>query len=206
MALSNLSTFSLEEVAAVSNAGRWFRLYLTVDRTINEKLVRAAEAAGYEAIVLTVDNVAGLKSGSGKESQVPMAARERAFWSTGYADPQRALRIFTALPDPPRVESLVELIDPAPSWADVGWLASITQLPIMGAQIVVEPELSTLASEPSATCRQTHCNGLPTRIRVSRSTEWAASGLPARWLPRTRAELTSRTTLGLPATAARGKT
>ena len=59
MVLSTLASSSLEEVAAAAQQGgegpRWFQLYLQPERALNEDLIRRAEAAGYEAIVFTVD-------------------------------------------------------------------------------------------------------------------------------------------------------
>jgi lactate 2-monooxygenase len=54
--LSTVSSSSLEEVAAVApDARRWFQLYWPRERDLAESLVRRAEAAGYRAIVVTVD-------------------------------------------------------------------------------------------------------------------------------------------------------
>jgi 4-hydroxymandelate oxidase len=53
--LSTLATTSLEEVAATSPGPRWFQLYMYQDRGITEDLVNRAIAAGYSAILLTVD-------------------------------------------------------------------------------------------------------------------------------------------------------
>jgi len=54
--LSTVSSRSLEEVAAaVPDAPRWFQLYVNEDRGFTRRLVERAEAAGYGAIVLTVD-------------------------------------------------------------------------------------------------------------------------------------------------------
>ncbi|KAJ1915466.1 Hydroxyacid oxidase 1 [Mycoemilia scoparia] len=58
MILSTYSTKALEKViAANSNPDThyWFQLYVYKERGISEKLVRRAEAAGFEALVLTVD-------------------------------------------------------------------------------------------------------------------------------------------------------
>lgn len=52
--LSTLSTMSMEEVAAAGGA-RWFQLYVYEDRGFNAELVGRAVAAGYSAIILTVD-------------------------------------------------------------------------------------------------------------------------------------------------------
>ncbi|MEI7445981.1 MAG: alpha-hydroxy acid oxidase [Burkholderiales bacterium] len=54
-ALSTASGTSLEDVAAVGPGRRWFQLYVFRDRAITERLIERAAAAGYEALVLTVD-------------------------------------------------------------------------------------------------------------------------------------------------------
>lgn len=54
--MSTLSTSSIEEVAtAAPNAKKWFQLYIYKDRQLSGNLVRRAEAAGFKALVLTVD-------------------------------------------------------------------------------------------------------------------------------------------------------
>ncbi|MEX1177541.1 MAG: alpha-hydroxy acid oxidase [Nitriliruptor sp.] len=56
MTVSTLATVSLEDVAAAAPAApRWFQLYIFVDRDYAGELVDRAVAAGYRAIVLTVD-------------------------------------------------------------------------------------------------------------------------------------------------------
>src|SRR5206468_7851105 len=52
--LSTLSTTSMETVATAEGV-RWFQLYVFKDRGITTDMVDRAEAAGYQAIVLTVD-------------------------------------------------------------------------------------------------------------------------------------------------------
>lgn len=53
--LSTLSTRSIEEVAAVSSGPRWFQVYAWRDRGLVGEMVERAAAAGYEALLLTVD-------------------------------------------------------------------------------------------------------------------------------------------------------
>jgi 4-hydroxymandelate oxidase len=53
--LSSLSTTAMETVLAEAASPRWFQLYIYKDREITAELVKRAEAAGAEAIVLTVD-------------------------------------------------------------------------------------------------------------------------------------------------------
>ena len=53
--LSSLSNTAMEPVFAQAATPRWFQLYMYKDRAITLDLVKRAEAAGAEAIVLTVD-------------------------------------------------------------------------------------------------------------------------------------------------------
>src|SRR5258707_7647329 len=55
MVASTMATRTLEETAAVATGPLWFQLYVYKDRSMSEQLVRRAEAAGYRALVLTVD-------------------------------------------------------------------------------------------------------------------------------------------------------
>ena len=54
--LSTMSTCSIEEVAAAApDATRWFQLYTQADPAESKHLVQRAAAAGYSALLLTVD-------------------------------------------------------------------------------------------------------------------------------------------------------
>src|SRR5207253_3786696 len=53
--LSSLSNTAMEPALAEAASPRWFQLYIYKDRGITRELVQRAEAAGAEAIVLTVD-------------------------------------------------------------------------------------------------------------------------------------------------------
>src|SRR3954470_1289197 len=53
--LSSLSNTPMEQVFAEAASPRWFQLYVYEDREVTRELVARAEAAGAEAIVLTVD-------------------------------------------------------------------------------------------------------------------------------------------------------
>ena len=53
--LSSLSNTAMESVFAQAASPRWFQLYVYQDREVTRALVQRAEAAGAEAIVLTVD-------------------------------------------------------------------------------------------------------------------------------------------------------
>ena len=56
MCLSTLATATIEEVAAAApEAARWFQLYWSSDRGVVRDFVERAAAAGYGAVMLTVD-------------------------------------------------------------------------------------------------------------------------------------------------------
>jgi len=59
-ALSTMGTTTMEDVAvAAPGARRWFQLYLWRDRAPAKDLVQRAAAAGYDALMLTVDTPVG---------------------------------------------------------------------------------------------------------------------------------------------------
>lgn len=53
--LSTLGTRSIEEVAEVNDGPKWFQVYVWKDRGLVKEMIGRAQAAGYEAIVITVD-------------------------------------------------------------------------------------------------------------------------------------------------------
>lgn len=60
--LSTTATATIEAVAEANGDGRrWFQLYVLYDRDFTDKLVERAWAAGYEALVVTVDLPTGGK-------------------------------------------------------------------------------------------------------------------------------------------------
>lgn len=90
-----VSSFTLEQIAAVAPAARWFQLYLWPDRDAVRALVDRVAEAGYRALVITVDSaVFGNRERDRRNGfTVPMrfgprmalrcAARPR--WATGIA-------------------------------------------------------------------------------------------------------------------------
>src|SRR5262249_45337483 len=56
--LSTAASHSIEEIAdAMGDAPRWFQLYWVSDREVTQSLVSRAAAAGYSAIVVTLDTL-----------------------------------------------------------------------------------------------------------------------------------------------------
>ncbi|CAN1827904.1 Peroxisomal (S)-2-hydroxyacid oxidase GLO4, partial [Linum perenne] len=102
MILSFSSSYNVEEVAASCNAVRFFQLYVYKGRHIAANLVQRAERSGYKAIVLTVD--------------CPRLGRREA-------DIRNRMIV-------PKLKNVEEFVSNEVD-ADVAWLKSITNLPIL---------------------------------------------------------------------------
>ncbi|HEX5375888.1 MAG TPA: alpha-hydroxy-acid oxidizing protein [Solirubrobacterales bacterium] len=134
MIVSTASAFTLEEIAeAGGDAPRWFQLYWPNDRELAASFVSRAEAAGYGAIVLTVDTfIPGWKPRDLQQAWLPFLN------GTGVAnyfqDPVfRAALEKTPEEDPGMATGhfLGVQANPALSWDDLGWLREQTELPIV---------------------------------------------------------------------------
>lgn len=110
---STLSSRSIEDIAAAAASPLWFQLYLFRDRDRSAAMVHRARVAGCRSIVLTVDSPRwGRKERS-------LRTEHELTWQAGN---------LAGLPL--RVEG--EYPDGAPAtWADVDWLRSVTDLPIV---------------------------------------------------------------------------
>ncbi|EIZ80943.1 putative oxidoreductase [Novosphingobium sp. Rr 2-17] len=134
MVVSTLASVEIEAIAqgAVALARElgkgdpplWFQLYLQPDRAHSLELVRRAEAAGYEAIVLTIDAAlkpTGITLPPGVDA-VNLAGMPRAR--------------HTAVPGG-RILLGTPLTDAAPRWDDLAWLRGQTKLPVLVKGLVL---------------------------------------------------------------------
>jgi 4-hydroxymandelate oxidase len=124
LVLSSLATSSLEDVAAaIPDAPRWMQVYVLRDRARTKELVERAAAAGYGALVLTVDApVSGLRlreiSGGvhlPPDLDLPNLRAE----STERAREGGFMAVVTGE------------FDPALTYDDVTWLAGLSDLPVV---------------------------------------------------------------------------
>ena len=138
LVLSTQSSVSLETVAqaVLDEAGRgplWFQLYLQEDRGRTLDLVRRAEGAGYEALVLTVDAPVHGARDRERRAGFTLPAGVRAVNLDG--GPAASLPQLT-----PGQSALFDgLLRRAPTWDDVNWLQTQTRLPIL-LKGVMHPE------------------------------------------------------------------
>ncbi|HEY6867967.1 MAG TPA: alpha-hydroxy acid oxidase, partial [Candidatus Eisenbacteria bacterium] len=125
MVLSSLATRSLEEVAAAATGPLWFQLYVFRDRALSERLIARAEAAGYRALVLTVDTPR-------------LGRRERDLDRPFALPPGVTLRNFDEDPHLARWDAhgsmaayAAQQLDPSLTWEAVAWLRSRSRLPVV---------------------------------------------------------------------------
>ena len=132
MILSTLSNTGVEEVVAQATGPVWFQLYVYKDRGATRALVNRAEAAGCEALVLTVD--APLLGTRERDVRNRFHLPEGLTIKNMLAEGMGALTQQAG--DSGLAAYVAQLLDPALTWADLDWLASITRLPVLVKGIV----------------------------------------------------------------------
>jgi 4-hydroxymandelate oxidase len=115
--VSTNTTVPVEDLAAAANAPLWFQLYLQRDRGFTHELIRQVEAAGCEALCVTVDTpVLGLRL-----RQIRAQFRLPAEMKLPHSYDLRAdSRI---VPIPVAYSNV--------TWADIDWLRSITKMKLL---------------------------------------------------------------------------
>lgn len=131
--LSTLGTSSPEDVAlAAPELNRWFQLYLLRDRAASEDLLRRARAAGYSALVLTVDTaVAGdrlrdVRNGLTIPPSLTLKtlfdmARHPSWWYNLITTEPLEFASFRSF-DGTVAELITEIFHPNLNWSDVAWV------------------------------------------------------------------------------------
>jgi L-lactate dehydrogenase (cytochrome) len=134
MIASTAAAFTLEEIAeAGGDAPRWFQLYWPNDRALAASFVSRAEAAGYGAIVLTVDTfVPGWKPRDLQQAWLPFLGgvgvanyfQDPVFRAALEKAPEENVGMATG-------HFLGIQANPSLSWDDLAWLREQTELPIV---------------------------------------------------------------------------
>jgi len=127
MVLSSLSTTLVEDVMKTATGPVWFQLYINKDRGFTRDLVARVEAAGCQALMLTVDtpewgrrerdvrNKFHLPSGLAAVNLLPSNARGEVIGQSGAGMGQ----------------AFAWMLDASVTWKDVDWLRSLTKLPVI---------------------------------------------------------------------------
>jgi isopentenyl diphosphate isomerase/L-lactate dehydrogenase-like FMN-dependent dehydrogenase len=106
MVASTSSTRSLEDTARETSGPLWFQLYVH-DRQSAEELVHRATAAGYRALLITVDS--------------PRWGHKERSIRSGFRLPPKA--------NFPKKEAAVDVV--SLTWESLAWLRSLTSLPLV---------------------------------------------------------------------------
>jgi L-lactate dehydrogenase (cytochrome) len=141
-ALSTMGTTSIEDVAdAAPRARKWFQLYVWRDRGAAEDLIRRAQAAGYEALILTVDvPVAGPRLRDARNGfTIPPKLKVKTV-ANAILHPAWWVNLLTTDPltfaslsswDSTVAEMIDKLFDPTMTDDDLSWLRSVWDGPLV---------------------------------------------------------------------------
>jgi L-lactate dehydrogenase (cytochrome) len=141
-ALSTMGTTSIEDVAAAApDARKWFQLYVWKNRDAGEDLVKRSAAAGYEALMLTVDvPVAGARLRDVRNGftipptltakTVLDASLHPAWWANLLTTRPLTFASLSTW-DGTVAELLDQLFDPTMTIDDFNWLRSIWDGPLI---------------------------------------------------------------------------
>ncbi|MGH2616082.1 MAG: alpha-hydroxy acid oxidase, partial [Thermomicrobiales bacterium] len=142
--LSTASNVPLEEIGQEGGPW-WFQLYVFSDRGVTRDLVERAAAAGASALVVTVD--------------VPLLGRREADERNRFALPPgltmanlqtRAHQRVEASDDGSGLNTYISAVwEPALTWDDLDWLASLSPLPVVPKGIL-HPDDARLAFDHGA--------------------------------------------------------
>ena len=125
MIVSTMANVTLEAIAETTTSPKWFQLYCHRDRAITEDLIKRAEAAGYSAVVVTVD--------------APVLGRRLADERNSFDLPEGVTRAnlvrYENFQGDVEGSELAELFrtrqDATLTWKDIEWFKSLTTLPIL---------------------------------------------------------------------------
>ena len=159
--LSTMSTRSIEEVRAVSDGRLWFQVYAWRDRGLVGEMIQRAASASYDALILTVDTaVLGRRERDVRRGfSLPPSIGPGTFidgalhpaWTSQFlrSEPIRFANVVGRdVGDGGSPVTLSDYVnqqfDPALSWADVDWLRSVWDGPIVikGIQTVDDAVLA----------------------------------------------------------------
>jgi L-lactate dehydrogenase (cytochrome) len=132
--LSSAATCTIEAVAeAMGDAPRWFQLYWINDREVAASFVRRAEAAGYSAVVVTLDTpTLGWRPRDLRNAYLPFVRGEGC--GQFFSDPVFCARLEKP-PEEDMLAAAAAMLMTFPNlgltWDDLAWLREQTELPLL---------------------------------------------------------------------------
>jgi isopentenyl diphosphate isomerase/L-lactate dehydrogenase-like FMN-dependent dehydrogenase len=161
--LSHASVCTIEEMAATRAAPRWMQIFIYRDRGFTREFVERAQAAGYDGLVLTIDNQLlgnrerDLRNGfsipprfrardiaamAGKLPWLLRMSRELPrITFANYARPGESSDIGDI------AKRMGAMLDPGMSWRDVAWLRELWKGPLLLKGVLHPDEAKTAAAQ-----------------------------------------------------------
>jgi lactate 2-monooxygenase len=172
--LSSAASHSIEEIAAaMGDAPRWFQLYWINDREIVASFVERAAAAGYGAIVITLDTlILGWRPRDLANAYLPFISGEGC--AQFFSDPVFRER----LQQPPEEDLLTAaatMLSTFPNlgltWDDLAWLRELVDLPLLVKGV--------LTAEDAVRARDAGVDGVIVSNHGGRQVDGAVAALDA---------------------------
>ena len=134
MIASTLTADPMEEVAQHNgDTPAFFQLYTPTDRDLAASFVQRAEAAGYQAIVVTLDTqILGWRPRDLGMASFPQL--QGKCLANYFSDPIFRAKLEKSPEEDPRTAAIAWALgfaDPGLSWDDLAWLRSLTKLPLI---------------------------------------------------------------------------
>jgi 4-hydroxymandelate oxidase len=123
--ISSSAFHPIEEIAAASPGPKWFQLYLPKDRGVAQRLVERVELAGFDAIILTVDQGEWKDCDRRNNFSVPRDMLIRHLRDIGFN------QINDRMSDAEITAFNLQAWDLAMTWDVFAWLRSVTKLPLI---------------------------------------------------------------------------
>jgi L-lactate dehydrogenase (cytochrome) len=155
--LSTLATVSVEEVASLTSTPLWFQLYVWGDRGEAREAVARARAAGFHALLFSIDTAVRSKREREKRAGLDLPTphlRVRTLLD-GMLHPGWAWHFLTSEtisfpnigpPDHRSRDKLAQMFDGTVSWQDLDWIRELWDGPIL-LKGVISPEEATRAAD-----------------------------------------------------------
>ena len=171
MCLSTRSTTDLADVAAATDATKWFQLYMERDRAVVRRILERAAEHGYTQIVMTVDfPVTGRRERERRNGRIAMPPGIALADQLGGWDEDG---------DKPQIGGWL-----APTWDDVAWVGEASGLPVV-LKGILTAEDALLSEQAGASAVVVSNHGarqldgvVPTAVALREVAEALAGRLP----------------------------
>ncbi len=172
--LSSAASHSIEEVAEVmGDAPRWFQLYWANEREICESFCRRAAAAGYGAIVVTLDtSTLGWRPRDLRNAYLPFMEGQGC--AQFFTDPVFRARL-SQPPEEDMLTAAATMLSTFPNlaltWDDLAWLRDQVELPLLVKGV--------LTAEDAARAKACGVDGIVVSNHGGRQVDGAVAALDA---------------------------